>query len=47
MPRFYAAFAALLIGFFGYAQYNHLSVWGSDAGAREPSRLSSTGTRGK
>jgi hypothetical protein len=47
MHRAYAVLAALMVGLFGYAQYNHWSIFGSDAGAKEPSRLSSTGTRGK
>lgn len=47
MPRLYTVFAAMLIGYFGYAQFNHLSIWGSDAGAREPRATSSTGIRGK
>ena len=39
--------APLMVGVFGFAQYNHWSIYGSDAGTKEPSRLSSTGTRGK
>jgi hypothetical protein len=47
MDRIYAVLAALMVGVFGFAQYNHWSIYGSDAGSKEPSRLSSTGTRGK
>jgi hypothetical protein len=47
MDRIYAVLAALMVGVFGFAQYNHWSIYGSDAGTKEPSRLSSTGTRGK
>jgi hypothetical protein len=47
MDRIYAVLAALMVGVFGFAQYNHWSLYGSDAGTKEPSRLSSTGTRGK
>jgi hypothetical protein len=47
MDRVYAVLAALMVGVFGLAQYNHWSIYGSDAGTKEPSRLSSTGTRGK
>jgi hypothetical protein len=47
MHRVYAVLAAVMVGVFGYAQFNHWSLYGSDAGTREPSRLSSTGTRGK
>ncbi len=48
MDRAYALLAALMIGVFGYAQYNHWSLYGSDAGTKEPGRSSgSTGTRGK
>lgn len=47
MDRVYAVLAALMVGLFGYAQFNHWSLYGSDAGTKEPSRLSSTGTRGK
>jgi hypothetical protein len=47
MDRVYAVLAALMVGVFGFAQYNHWSLYGSDAGTKEPSRLSSTGTRGK
>jgi hypothetical protein len=47
MDRVYAVLAALMVGVFGFAQYNHWSIYGSDAGTKEPSRLSSTGTRGK
>jgi hypothetical protein len=47
MHRVYIVLASLIVGFFGFAQYNHWSLYGSDAGVREPSRLSSTGTRGK
>jgi hypothetical protein len=47
MHRAYAVLAALMVGVFGYAQFNHWSLYGSDAGTRESSRLSSTGTRGK
>ena len=47
MQRAYLVLGALLMGLFSYGQYNHWSLYGSDAGTREPSRLSSTGTRGK
>lgn len=47
MHRVYAVLAAVLVGVFGYAQFNHWSLYGSDAGTREPGRLSSAGTRGK
>ena len=47
MHRAYAIVAAAMVALFGYAQYNHWSIYGSDAGTKEPSRLSSTGTRGK
>ena len=48
MDRAYAVIAALLIGVFGYAQYHHWSLYGSDAGTKEPGRSSgATGTRGK
>jgi hypothetical protein len=47
MDRIYAVLAAVMVGVFGFAQFNHWSLYGSDAGTREPSRLSSTGTRGK
>jgi hypothetical protein len=47
MQRAYLVFGALLVSLFSYGQYNHWSLYGSDAGTREPSRLSSTGTRGK
>lgn len=47
MDRVYAVLAAVMVGLFGYAQFNHWSLYGSDAGTKEPSRLSSTGTRGK
>jgi hypothetical protein len=49
MQRAYLVLGALLVGVFSYGQYNYWSLYGSDAGVREPSRLSSssTGTRGK
>ena len=47
MHRAYIVLASLMVGLFSYAQYNHWSLYGSDAGTKEPSRLSSTGTRGK
>jgi hypothetical protein len=47
MHRAYAVLAALMVGVLGYAQYNHLSLFGTDAGTKEPSRFASTGTRGK
>jgi hypothetical protein len=47
MPRAYALLAALMVGLLGYAQYNHWSLYGTDAGTKEASRLSSTGSRGK
>ena len=47
MDRVYAVLAALMVGVFGFAQYNHWSLYGSDAGTKEPGRFSSTGTRGK
>lgn len=47
MHRAYALLAALMVGVFGYAQFNHWSLYGSDAGAKASSQLSSTGTRGK
>jgi len=47
MQRAYLLLGALLVGLFSYGQYNFWSLYGSDAGTREPSRLSSTGTRGK
>jgi hypothetical protein len=47
MQRAYLVLGALLVSLFSYGQYNHWSLYGSDAGTREPSRLSSTGTRGK
>ena len=47
MRRAYLLLGALLVSLFSYGQYNHWSLYGSDAGTREPSRLSSTGTRGK
>jgi hypothetical protein len=45
--RAYIVLASLMVGLFSYAQYNHWSLYGSDAGTREPSRLGATGTRGK
>ena len=48
MQRAYLVLGALLVGLFSYGQYNFWSLYGSDAGTREPSRLSSSsGTRGK
>ena len=47
MQRAYLLLSALLVGLFSYGQYNFWSLYGSDAGTKEPSRLSSTGTRGK
>ena len=47
MQRAYLVLGALLVGLFSLGQYNYWSLYGSDAGTREPSRLSSTGTRGK
>jgi len=47
MQRAYLVLGALLVGLFSYGQYNHWSLYGSDAGTKEPSRFSSTGTRGK
>ena len=47
MQRAYLVLGALLVSLFSYGQYSHWSLYGSDAGVREPSRLSSTGTRGK
>lgn len=47
MQRAYLVLGALLVGLFSYGQYNYWSLYGSDAGTKEPSRLSSTGTRGK
>jgi hypothetical protein len=47
MQRAYLVVGALLVSLFSYGQYNYWSLYGSDAGTREPSRLSSTGTRGK
>ena len=47
MQRAYLVLGALLVSLFSYGQFNHWSLYGSDAGTREPSRLSSTGTRGK
>lgn len=47
MHRAYALLAALMVGLFGYAQYNHWSIYGSDAGSKAPGRLSSAGIRGK
>jgi hypothetical protein len=47
MQRAYLVLGALLVSLFSYGQYNHWSLYGSDAGTKEPSRLSSTGTRGK
>ena len=47
--RAYLVLGALIVSLFSYGQFNHWSLYGSDAGTREPSRLSSssTGTRGK
>ncbi len=51
MQRAYIVLGALVVGLLGYAQYNHWSLYGTDAGTREPGRLassgSSSGTRGK
>jgi hypothetical protein len=47
MQRAYLVLGALLVGLFSYGQYNFWSLYGSDAGTKEPNRLSSTGTRGK
>jgi hypothetical protein len=47
MQRAYLVLGALLVGLFSYGQYSFWSLYGSDAGTKEPSRLSSTGTRGK
>jgi hypothetical protein len=47
MQRAYLVLGALLVGLFSYGQLNYWSLYGSDAGTKEPSRLSSTGTRGK
>jgi hypothetical protein len=48
VQRFYLVLGALMVGFFSWAQFNYWSLYGSDAGKREPSRLaSSSGTRGK
>ena len=47
MQRAYLVLGALLVSLFSYGQFNHWSLYGSDAGTKEPSRLSSTGTRGK
>ena len=47
MQRAYFVLGALLVGLFSYGQFNYWSLYGSDAGTKEPSRLSSTGTRGK
>ena len=47
MHRAYALVAALMVGVFGYAQFNHWSLYGSAPWCPHPSRLSSTGTRGK
>jgi hypothetical protein len=47
MQRAYLVLGALLVGLFSYGQFNYWSLYGSDAGTKEPSRLSSTGTRGK
>jgi hypothetical protein len=46
MQRAYLVLGALLVSLFSYGQFNHWSLYGSDAGTKEPSRLSSTGTRG-
>jgi hypothetical protein len=42
----YLVLGTLLVSVFSYGQYNHWSLYGTDAGAKE-SRLASTGTRGK
>jgi hypothetical protein len=47
MHRAYALLAALMVGLLGYAQYNHWSLYGTDAGTKEAGRSSSAGTRGK
>jgi hypothetical protein len=48
MHRAYLVLGALLVSLFGYGQYNHWSLYGSDAGTKETrSSSSSTGTRGK
>lgn len=49
MQRAYIVLSTLLVGLFSFAQYNYWSLYGSDAGTREPSRLASgsSGTRGK
>jgi hypothetical protein len=47
MRTAYLVLGTLLVSVFSYGQYNHWSLYGSDAGTREASRLSSTGTRGK
>jgi hypothetical protein len=49
MRTAYLVLGALLVSGFSYGQYNYWSLYGSDAGTREPSRLSSSssGTRGK
>ena len=49
MQRAHLVLGALVVSLFSYGQYNYWSLYGSDAGIREPSRLwsSSTGTRGK
>ncbi|HTO46668.1 MAG TPA: hypothetical protein VML91_03435 [Burkholderiales bacterium] len=49
MRTAYLVLGALIVSAFTYGQYNYWSLFGSDAGTREPSRLSSssTGTRGK
>jgi hypothetical protein len=45
--RAYLVLGALVVGLLGYGQYQHWSIYGTDAGAREASRLASSGTRGK
>ena len=46
--RAYLVLGALLVGLFSYGQYNHWSLYGTDAGTKEPSRLAgASGTRGK
>lgn len=48
MMRAYLAFATCVVLLFGYAQHQHWSVYGNDAGTREAGGgSSSSGTRGK
>ena len=48
MHRAYLILGALLVGLFSYGQYNHWSLYGTDACTKEPSRLAgASGTRGK